>query len=167
MPKYRSPLANKEEFEKAVQNSSSISDILRYFNLRCAGGNHQQVKIWAERHNIALPKYQPNTDNLVKFTRTDDDLVFCINSSFSNRSSIKKRLVQEYGWKYICMNVECQNPQPIWNGKPLTLQLDHINGVSNDNRLENLRFLCPNCHSQTDTFSGRSCIRNITSSGDG
>jgi Zn finger protein HypA/HybF involved in hydrogenase expression len=44
---------------------------------------------------------------------------------------------------------------PIWREKPLALQLDHINGVNNDNRIENLRMLCPNCHSQTSTFTGR------------
>ena len=42
-----------------------------------------------------------------------------------------------------------------WQGKELSLQLDHINGINNDNRIENLRLLCPNCHSQTETFSGR------------
>lgn len=45
-----------------------------------------------------------------------------------------------------------------WNGKPLTLHIDHINGVNTDNRLENLRRLCPNCHSQTDTFCGKNKI---------
>lgn len=42
-----------------------------------------------------------------------------------------------------------------WLGNPLSLQLDHINGISNDHRLENLRLVCPNCHSQTETFAGR------------
>ena len=42
-----------------------------------------------------------------------------------------------------------------WNGKPITLQLDHINGINNDHRLENVRILCPNCHSQTETYCGR------------
>jgi Zn finger protein HypA/HybF involved in hydrogenase expression len=42
-----------------------------------------------------------------------------------------------------------------WRGKPLNLELDHINGINNDNRLENLRFLCLNCHSQTETYRGR------------
>ena len=42
----------------------------------------------------------------------------------------------------------------------LTLQLDHINGINNDNRKENLRFLCPNCHSQTNTFAGKN-LKNI------
>ena len=45
---------------------------------------------------------------------------------------------------------------PEWNGKPITLQLDHIDGNNDDHRLENLRILCPNCHTQTDTW----CARN-------
>lgn len=49
---------------------------------------------------------------------------------------------------------ECGLP-PVWQGEPLTLQLDHTNGIHNDNSFGNLRILCPNCHSQTDTFSGR------------
>jgi len=44
---------------------------------------------------------------------------------------------------------------PKWNGSPLRLQIDHINGNRNDNRIDNLRVLCPNCHSQTHTFAGR------------
>ncbi|HZO94820.1 MAG TPA: HNH endonuclease signature motif containing protein [Candidatus Baltobacteraceae bacterium] len=48
-----------------------------------------------------------------------------------------------------------------WQGKPLVIQLDHINGVRNDHRLENLRMLCPNCHSQTDTFAARNKARRV------
>lgn len=48
---------------------------------------------------------------------------------------------------------------PVWNGKPLVLQIDHKNGTSHDNRLENLRILCPNCHSQTDNFAGKNARR--------
>ena len=43
----------------------------------------------------------------------------------------------------------------IWNNKPITLQVDHVNGNARDNRIGNLRILCPNCHSQTDSFCGR------------
>ena len=46
-----------------------------------------------------------------------------------------------------------------WRGKPLSLHIDHINGVKNDHRLENLRMLCPNCHSQTETYGGRNMKR--------
>jgi hypothetical protein len=42
-----------------------------------------------------------------------------------------------------------------WRGRPLSIQIDHVNGIRDDHRLENLRMLCPNCHSQTDTFAAR------------
>lgn len=51
---------------------------------------------------------------------------------------------------------------PVWDGEPLMLQLDHINGVNNDNRVENLRILCPNCHTQTETYAGRSTSEQKT-----
>ena len=51
---------------------------------------------------------------------------------------------------------------PSWLGKPLVLVLDHINGVNDDYRMENLRLLCPNCNSQTSTFAGRNIGRNVT-----
>jgi 5-methylcytosine-specific restriction endonuclease McrA len=59
--------------------------------------------------------------------------------------------VKENRLEYKCANCGIKE----WNNLPLSLQLDHINGVNNDHRLENLRFLCPNCHSQTDTYSGK------------
>lgn len=61
---------------------------------------------------------------------------------------LKSNLLQ-----YRCYNVECCID--FWLNKPISLQLDHINGINNDHRLENLRLLCPNCHSQTDTYCGR------------
>lgn len=66
---------------------------------------------------------------------------------------IKKRLLLEQDNKCAICNLT-----PIWNGKPLSLQLDHIDGnkkTDHDNRRENLRLLCPNCHSQTDTYGSK------------
>lgn len=62
---------------------------------------------------------------------------------------LKNRLLRENILPEIC--VEC-GVESVWRGKPLVMVLDHINGVNNDHRLENLRLLCPNCNSQTDTF---------------
>lgn len=64
---------------------------------------------------------------------------------------LKKRLIAEEVLEYKCS--ECGLTE--WNGKKIVLQLDHKNGVSTDHRLENLRFMCPNCHSQTDTWCGK------------
>ena len=55
------------------------------------------------------------------------------------------------GVSYVCTICRINE----WQGQPLTLHLDHINGINNDNRFENLRLLCPNCHSQTETYGRR------------
>lgn len=74
-----------------------------------------------------------------------------------NRSHVKVRLLAEGLVENRCQ--QCGIAE--WRGKPLSIHLDHINGVKDDNRLANLRMLCPNCHSQTATFSGRNARRQI------
>ena len=68
-----------------------------------------------------------------------------------NPNHVKRRLLAEG----ILENCCAQCGLSSWRGKPLSVQIDHINGINTDNRLENLRMLCPNCHSQTDTFGPR------------
>ena len=89
--------------------------------------------------------------SLSKENKIDLNLILVENSTYS-RTSLKKRLVEENILEYKCE--KCSNVGE-WLGKKITLQLDHKNGIFNDNRIENLRFLCPNCHSQTDTFAGK------------
>jgi 5-methylcytosine-specific restriction endonuclease McrA len=75
-----------------------------------------------------------------------------VNGSRYPRYLLKERLFKENIYNNICFMC---NQVPEWNSKKLTLQIDHINGISNDNRIENLRVLCPNCHSQTSTYAGK------------
>lgn len=79
-----------------------------------------------------------------------------IENSSTTRKIVKSHLLREGILKNKCS--ECEQTES-WNGKPLVMVLDHINGVNNDNRLENLRMLCPNCNSQMDTFAGRNSRR--------
>jgi hypothetical protein len=82
--------------------------------------------------------------------RYSDSVVFVENSPLYQGNGLIPRLLEK-GWPYCC--AWCGVSE--WRGRKLVLHLDHINGIHNDNRLENLRLLCPNCHSQTDTYSNR------------
>lgn len=83
--------------------------------------------------------------------RIDDSLVFVINSTYP-RHHLKRRILTLDLIKYQC---DICKIGPFWNGKDMVLILDHKNGISNDNRLENLRFVCSNCDSQLDTYKSR------------
>ena len=77
-----------------------------------------------------------------------DHEVFVEHSTYA-RHMLKKRILQQSLIEYRC---DCCGMDPEWEGKDLVLILDHINGVNNDNRLDNLRFVCPNCDSQLPTY---------------
>ena len=82
------------------------------------------------------------------------DQILVKDSTYA-RHNLKRRLIEENLLHYKC---ECCRNAGEHNNKPLVLQLDHINGINNDHRLENLRFLCPNCHTQQDTYAAKNIV---------
>jgi hypothetical protein len=144
-----------EQFVQAVKESENYTQVIIKLGLRPAGGNGETVRTNITRLGLDTQHFTNTSqlrglrEHVQKHTWTDDE-VFCRKSQ-ANRRMVRMRLLK-HGMKYVCN--ECDQT-PMFRGKPLTLQLDHINGVWNDHRVENLRFLCPNCHSQTETFCGR------------
>jgi len=98
-----------------------------------------------------------NGKSIFKFNKFPNSKVFVENSTYA-RYHIKKRILDEKLIPYSCC--ECGN-EGEHNGKVLVLELDHKNGVNNDNRLENLRFLCPNCHAQEPTSGGKNIKKGV------
>lgn len=138
--------------EEAVSISESFDDVFRNLGYKSRGqSTYQKVKKEIEDMNL-------DTSHFTKSgKRYDLDDILVEDSKYTNMPRLKIRLINKGLLKNECY--EC-GQLPSWNGRQLVLQLDHINGVNNDNRIENLRLLCPNCHSQTDTYSGKNIKLN-------
>ena len=141
-------MEEKELLQKLVEESNSFSEILRKQGKAVSGASVKLLKSKLEEYGIKTlfiseslsgKKSKPLSEILVE------------NSNYSSQD-LKKRLIKEGLKEDVCE--VCGLPNE-WHGKPLVLQLDHINGNHYDNRLENLRVICPNCHSQTDTFANK------------
>jgi len=152
--KKRSPIwaMNSKEFKELFDKSNSITEMLSFWNLGMKGGNGRTLKKRFDEEGLSyefLKKKGLQSCGSKKLIPLKEILV---EGSKYNRCHLKARLL-----KIGLLKNECElcGVGDTWNGKPLTLQLDHKNGVSNDHRLENLRMLCPCCHSQTETFAGK------------
>lgn len=139
---------SKEELKQIVQDSKSYKEVIKKLGYVTTGGNnHKTVKKRLELYGIDTSHFTINTSE--KVDRTEEN-VFCRDSTAS-QATLRKWFVKGQYVPYECACCGISE----WQGKDLSLQLDHINGDNHDNRLENLRWLCPNCHSQTDTFCGK------------
>ena len=143
-----------EQFIQIVQESNSYSDCLRALGLGTRGGSSTDIlKRRIAELNCSTEHFGKQLQSVSAKYSLEEILVE--NSSYANISRLKQRLINEGKMEYKCQKCGISE----WLGNPLTLQLDHINGVNNDHRLTNLRFLCPNCHSQTDTYAGKNMGR--------
>lgn len=145
----------KEELEEIVKDVLSTAEICRRLNIRPIGGNYKTIKKYLKLYDIDTSHFTGrawNSGKNYKFFGIKYELkdILVENSTYTSTSKLKKRLISEGIKEDICE--ECNITE--WNNKPISLHLDHINGDNLDNRIENLRILCPNCHSQTDTYCG-------------
>jgi hypothetical protein len=141
-----------EEFISAIETSISIRQALKKLGLSPSGGNYDLAKWRIKNLNIDtshMKGQRSNEGRKFGYKQTLDNLL--IFGSRITSFHLKQRLLDEGIFLYKCYC--CGNT--TWNEKIIPLELEHINGVSNDNRLENLTLLCPNCHAQTSTYRGK------------
>ena len=138
------------EFIKIINESNSFNGILKTFGMSHGRGQQAILKKRCNELNLDVSRFNKNGGGIIK--RIDSSNIFVKNSSYTSTYHASKRIQKEKLIEYKC--AMCENIG-VWNGKKLSLQLDHINGDHSDNRLENLRFLCPNCHTQTETYCSK------------
>ena len=151
----RKRIWTKEDLIKTVKESSSIRQIIQKLGLIPAGGNYSQIQKYLKEYGISTSHLKGKVWNKgltgigVYRTALKDVLK---KGSFYQSYKLKNRLFKEGLKNPLCE--ECGWAKKAEDGR-IPLELDHINGDHYDNRLGNLRVLCPNCHSLTDGHRGR------------
>jgi hypothetical protein len=148
---------SEEDFVEAVKSSTSIRQTLSTLGLSPSGGNYICVRRYVEELGLETSHWLGKAHNKGKTLPPRRDLKeYLVDNSNYSSNSLRKRLIRE-GFK----EGKCESCGITeWNGKPAPLELDHINGIRTDNRLENLRIICPNCHAQTDTYRGKNIAKS-------
>lgn len=145
-----------DKLPEAVENSLCYSDVMRYLEMPLKGnGCRRTIQRWVKKLNLDVSHFDPDAVRIAKLKEATERRSLTKEDVFVKNSTVTGATVRRWAKRYIPYQCDKCNNAGIHLGEPLTLQLDHINGDSFDNRIENLRWLCPNCHSQTDTFAGK------------
>lgn len=147
------------KLKEAANKSISIAQALKFLGVDVSPANYRKFKKIIRRNNIDISHFlgkahTKGTNRNLPKAKLEDMLV---EHSTFDYGYVKRRILKENLLPYKCSIPHCSISN--WHGNPITLQLDHINGIKNDNRLSNLRLICPNCHSQTTTYCGRNIAK--------
>lgn len=143
-----------DDLKSAINKSICITEVLRNLQLSEVGGNSQTIKKLIKKHNIPIEHFDIGRARLKNhLVYTEEEIL--IENSVVSRTVLRSYVIKNKVIPYIC---ECGNDGQ-WRGEQLTLDLDHKNGNRTDNQPDNLRFLCPNCHTQTPTYRGKNNVR--------
>lgn len=142
-----------EEIKNILKYSNSYKDFARKIGYSNTPSGDTLKMLQKKLMNYDTSHFQESVN---KTLRTEENTF--VKNSTASQSSLRKLYFRGNYTPYLC---SICGQKPIWNGKALTLVLDHINGVNNDDRLENLRWVCPNCNQQLETTGSRNPNRKI------
>jgi len=141
-----------EQVQKAVDNSKSIAQVLSVLGIVPAGGNYSTINKFISKNCIDISHFTGmlwNKGGTFGPKRPIED--YLSNEYGISSNALRKRLISEGIFKKECSNCHLSK----WLDQDIPLELDHINGEHQDNSLDNIRLLCPNCHALTDTYRGK------------
>lgn len=157
-----------EMLSPIVESSLSYAEVLRRLGLKQTGGSQANIKRLVRKFGISTDHFLGQKRNQGDKhlggpgKATAEEILILRDPLGPHEKAVRlRRALIDTGIAYRCAICE---REPVWNGKPLMLTVDHLNGRRNDNRRENLRFLCPNCHSQTPTFGRNLGLTDVTTS---
>lgn len=141
-----------EQFISIIKNSTTIAEVLFKLGYSTKGNSwgFSTVRRRMDELNLSSSDFKGKSVYLKQKKQIEEKDILKPNCKHT-RAVLRRFVLRNNLIPYKCAICGCVE----WQGKTLSLELDHINGINNDNRLENLRFLCPNCHSQTTTYGSR------------
>lgn len=145
-----------EQFADAIKQNYSVRGVLKTLGLAPAGGSYKLFHSRVKELNIDTSHFTGQaylSGKKHNWSPKKELSEILIEDSDYNTNHLKNRLVKEGVLINKCSNLECGLNS--WLGQKIVLELDHINGNNRDHRLSNLRLLCPNCHSLTETFRNK------------
>lgn len=147
---------SKENIEKIILQSQTFYEVFEKLGIGKQGNNYKTIRNYIKKYDIDISHFNPNkvrTEKLRKFNTTPLTEILIENSTYrGSGNNLKQKLYKEGLKKPIC---EKCGQDEWWHGEKISLILDHINGIHTDNRIENLRIVCPNCEATLPTHCGK------------
>ena len=154
-------LYTKNDVIVAVAENKSIAGVLRQLNLRPIGGNYKTIHRLIKEYGLDTSHFTGQGWNVGLGFKPkqaiSDNEIFVEESDYRCSWRLRERYKKATGINYC---EECHLSE--WQGMPIPLEIHHVNGKNTDNRLENLKLLCPNCHALTNNYRGRALLSALS-----